>query len=186
MSSRSTIEPSFWQTYCCFRREPQSLCSRLKDSCPEDCVAVKSFTGIATSPNEIVSDPIERGAAMNPLSLFASFSLPWFEKARVRLCLCGGTSCHRAPIRCNRCSADAPRTLFLTAPWTRRFTEPLKACGAPIRARVRTYWDSGASQAFQRASDCSDLKKGERLRIQGTFGFPRLGWLLYFSSFFCS
>jgi hypothetical protein len=29
-----------------------------------DCVAVYSFTGIATSPKETVSDPIERGAAM--------------------------------------------------------------------------------------------------------------------------
>src|SRR5262245_40932092 len=68
MSSRSTIWPSLRQTYCCRRREPQSLCSRLNEICPVDCVAVKSLTGIATSPNEIVSEPIERGAAMSSAS----------------------------------------------------------------------------------------------------------------------
>jgi hypothetical protein len=36
----------------------------LKEICPDDCVAVKSFTGIATNPNETVRDPIARGAAM--------------------------------------------------------------------------------------------------------------------------
>ncbi len=52
------------QTYCCFRREPQPLCSMLKEIAFWDWVAVYSFTGIATSPNETVSEPMERGAAM--------------------------------------------------------------------------------------------------------------------------
>jgi hypothetical protein len=40
------------------------LCSMLKEIEFCDWVAVNSFTGIATSPNETVSEPIERGAAM--------------------------------------------------------------------------------------------------------------------------
>src|SRR5688572_21230811 len=69
MSSRSTMSPSFKQMYCCLSRDPQSLCSRLNEICPVDCVAVNSFTGIATSPNEMVNEPIERGAAMSSASL---------------------------------------------------------------------------------------------------------------------
>src|SRR5581483_9571343 len=62
MSSRSTMEPSLRQTYCCRRREPQPLCSRLKEIALPDCVALYILTGIATSPNEMVSDPIDRAA----------------------------------------------------------------------------------------------------------------------------
>src|SRR5690606_1293211 len=62
MASRSTTVPSLAQMYCCFSREPQSLCSRLNEIAFADCVALKSFTGIATSPKEIVKEPIERAA----------------------------------------------------------------------------------------------------------------------------
>src|SRR5690606_2961282 len=65
----STTTPSFAQMYCCFKREPQSLCSRLKEIAFEDCVALYSLTGIATRPNEIVNEPIERAAMGRPLCL---------------------------------------------------------------------------------------------------------------------
>src|SRR4029078_4917744 len=66
-SSRSTITSSLMQTYCCLRREPQVLCSMLKEIAFCDWVAVNSFTGIATSPKETVSEPMERGAAIKTL-----------------------------------------------------------------------------------------------------------------------
>ena len=50
------------QKYCCFRREPQSLCSRLKEIALLDSVAEWSFTGIETSPKETVSVAIDREA----------------------------------------------------------------------------------------------------------------------------
>src|SRR6185437_15941245 len=56
------MEPSLRHTYCCLRREPQPLCSRLKEIALPDCVALYILTGIATSPNEMVSDPIDRAA----------------------------------------------------------------------------------------------------------------------------
>ncbi len=39
MSSRSTISPSFAQTYCCLRREPSLAWSRLNDTCAAAWVA---------------------------------------------------------------------------------------------------------------------------------------------------
>src|SRR6185369_9952511 len=62
MSSRATGTSSFTQKYCCFRREPQSLCSRLKEMALVDSVAEWSFTGIETSPKDTVSVAIERDA----------------------------------------------------------------------------------------------------------------------------
>jgi hypothetical protein len=50
------------QKYCCLRREPQVLCSRLNEMAFLASVAGKSFTGIETSPNETVSDAIDRAA----------------------------------------------------------------------------------------------------------------------------
>src|SRR5437763_10842241 len=64
MSSGSTSTPSVGQTYCCFSREPQVLCRRLKEMALPAWVAEKSFTGIATSPNDTVRDPMERAAAI--------------------------------------------------------------------------------------------------------------------------
>src|SRR5437764_7945213 len=62
MSSRTTGTSSLMQMYCCFSRDPQPLCSRLKEIARLASVAEKSFTGIDTSPNEIVNDAIDRAA----------------------------------------------------------------------------------------------------------------------------
>src|SRR6187402_839037 len=62
MSSRATGISSLMQRYCCFRREPQPLCSMLKEIDLVDSVAECSFTGIETRPKETVSDAIERAA----------------------------------------------------------------------------------------------------------------------------
>ncbi len=62
MSSRGTTTSSLMHTYCCFRREPQVLCSMLKEIALLDSVAEKSLTGMETSPNETVSDAMERAA----------------------------------------------------------------------------------------------------------------------------
>src|SRR5260370_23354491 len=62
MSSRSTGTSSFRQRYCCLSREPQALCSRLNQIARLASVAEKTFTGIDTSPYEIVSDAIDRAA----------------------------------------------------------------------------------------------------------------------------
>src|SRR5688572_27947564 len=71
MSSRATGTSSFTHMYCCFRREPHALCSRLKEIARLASVAEYSFTGIDTSPNETVSDAIDLAAmASSPGSLF--------------------------------------------------------------------------------------------------------------------
>src|SRR6266849_4493736 len=62
MSSRATGTSSFTQKYCCFSREPQVLCSRLNEMARLASVAENSLTGMDTSPNETVSDAIERAA----------------------------------------------------------------------------------------------------------------------------
>src|SRR5580692_5224840 len=66
MSCRSTTTPSLAQIYCCLRREPSFLCSRLKWIEPELRVAEYSFTGIATSPKDTVSDAIDLAAMKIP------------------------------------------------------------------------------------------------------------------------
>src|SRR4051794_14050656 len=62
MSSRATGTSSLMQMYCCLRREPQALCSRLNDSWRLASVAEYSFTGIATSPKDTVRVPIDLAA----------------------------------------------------------------------------------------------------------------------------
>src|SRR6266849_4631692 len=62
MSSRATATSSLTQMYCCLRRDPQALCSRLNEIARLASVAEKSFTGIDTSPNETVNDAIDRAA----------------------------------------------------------------------------------------------------------------------------
>src|SRR5438552_8810600 len=68
MSSRATGTSSLMQMYCCFKRDPQALCSRLKEIARLASVAEKSFTGIDTSPNETVNDAIDRAAMLGILS----------------------------------------------------------------------------------------------------------------------
>src|SRR5713226_5317566 len=62
MSSRATGTSSFTQMYCCLRRDPQALCSKLNEMARLASVAEKSFTGIETIPNETVSVAIDRAA----------------------------------------------------------------------------------------------------------------------------
>src|SRR5687767_13080811 len=62
MSSRPTGTSSLTQKYCWRRREPQSLCRRLKEIFWLASVAEYSFTGIETSPKETVSDAMDRAA----------------------------------------------------------------------------------------------------------------------------
>src|SRR5450432_3276221 len=62
MSSRGTGTSSLMQMYCCFRREPQSLCSRLNEIARLASVAEYSFTGMDTSPKETVNDAIDLAA----------------------------------------------------------------------------------------------------------------------------
>src|SRR5690349_19715386 len=50
------------QKYCCLRREPHALCSRLNEMARLASVAEKSFTGMETSPNETVNDAMDRAA----------------------------------------------------------------------------------------------------------------------------
>src|SRR5271170_8188301 len=52
--------------YCCLRREPQVLCSRLKRMPPELSVAGKTFTGMETRPKVSDSEAIERAAIGAP------------------------------------------------------------------------------------------------------------------------
>src|SRR6185503_7405786 len=62
MSSRGTTTSSLAQMYCCLTREPQALCSMLKEIARLASVAEKSLTGMETSPKETVRDAIERAA----------------------------------------------------------------------------------------------------------------------------
>src|SRR5882672_249991 len=62
MSSRPTGTSSFTQKYCCLRREPQVLCSKLNEMARLASVAEKSFTGMDTNPKDTVNDAIERAA----------------------------------------------------------------------------------------------------------------------------
>jgi hypothetical protein len=66
------------QMYCCFKREPHPLCSMLKEIAFADWVAVKSFTGIATSPKDTVREPIERAAMTAPYHKVESLKMLWF------------------------------------------------------------------------------------------------------------
>src|SRR6188508_23434 len=66
MSSRGTGISSFTHRYCCFRREPQPLCSRLNEMAFVASVAENSLTGIDTSPNDTVNDAIDRAAMSSP------------------------------------------------------------------------------------------------------------------------
>src|ERR1700752_188708 len=68
MSSRGTTTSSLAQMYCCLRREPQALCRRLKEIARLASEAEKSFTGIETSPNETVSEAIDRAAMVRSQS----------------------------------------------------------------------------------------------------------------------
>src|SRR5262249_51475990 len=83
MSSRSTTTLSFWQMYCCFRREPQVLCSKLKEMAFDACVAEYSLTGIDTRPKETVKDAIERAAMLSSVPL--SYVHPSRRRALERL-----------------------------------------------------------------------------------------------------
>src|SRR5262245_640408 len=74
MSARSTTAPSLGHTYCCLRRVPHALCSRLKEMPALLCVAGKMSTGMDTMPKEIVADAMER--AMWVLC----FSLGWVSE----------------------------------------------------------------------------------------------------------
>src|SRR5687768_10921930 len=62
MSSRATGTSSFMQKYCCFSREPQALCRRLKEMARLASVAEKSLTGMETSPKDTVNEAIDRAA----------------------------------------------------------------------------------------------------------------------------
>src|SRR5437879_10949659 len=107
MSSRATGTSSLMQMYCCFKRDPQALCSRLKEIARLASVAEKSFTGIDTSPNETVNDAIDRAAMLGLLSRQPSRSascqdLPIvihedFTCPRSRLDAGRGTSCSSNP-----------------------------------------------------------------------------------------
>src|SRR5688572_12964044 len=70
MSSRATGTSSLMQKYCCLSREPQALCSRLKEMARPASVAENSFTGMDTSPNEMVNEAIDRAAMLPPEGLF--------------------------------------------------------------------------------------------------------------------
>ena len=61
MSFRSIGSPETLDTYCCLGRAPVSGSSMLNRTFCEE-VAVKTFTGIETSPKEIVPEEIARGA----------------------------------------------------------------------------------------------------------------------------
>src|SRR5258708_21434335 len=62
MSLRSTLSPSFTQTYCCFRREPSFLWSMLNEIAAFDSPAAYNCTGTETRPNETVAEPMEWAA----------------------------------------------------------------------------------------------------------------------------
>src|SRR6185369_10227851 len=64
MSSRATGTSSLMQKYCCLRREPQPLCSRLKEVALVASVAEKSRAGMDPSPKETVSDAMDRAAML--------------------------------------------------------------------------------------------------------------------------
>src|SRR5581483_881318 len=102
MSSRATGISSLMQMYCCFRREPQALCSMLKEMARLDSVAEYSLTGIDTSPKEIVSEPTERAAMLPPVLR----PVPYFMlRADSRLCLRLRASRQRSPVSTSRCAA---------------------------------------------------------------------------------
>src|SRR6266852_5147015 len=79
MSSRATTTSSLTQMYCCFKRDPQALCSRLNEMARLASVAEKSFTGIETLPNETVSVAIDRAA------MPASELVPPFQGVRAAI-----------------------------------------------------------------------------------------------------
>src|SRR4029077_8786585 len=60
MSSRSTISLSLGQMYCCLRRVPHFLCSRLKLTAAAVSLEEKRETGTETSPNEMVAEALWR------------------------------------------------------------------------------------------------------------------------------
>ncbi len=63
ISSRDTGTSSLMQKYCWLQaRAALGLCSRLKEICRLASVAEYSFTGMATSPKDTVSDAMERAA----------------------------------------------------------------------------------------------------------------------------
>src|SRR5450756_1350708 len=62
MWSRSTVSPSLVQTSCCFTRAWSASWSMLKEIAAFDSLAEKRFTGIETSPKEIVAVPVGRSA----------------------------------------------------------------------------------------------------------------------------
>src|SRR5438477_10489570 len=97
MSSRATGTSSFTQMYCCLRREPQALCSRLNEIARLASVAEKSLTGMDTSPKDTVNEAIDR-AAMSSLRLEVSGGAhcntsKFFRLLRARApspgCVCG-------------------------------------------------------------------------------------------------
>src|SRR6185437_10156787 len=98
MSSLSTTVPSLAQMYCCFRREPQALCSILNEMALADCVAVYILTGIDTSPNDSVSEPIAR-AAMLPFSLDPPVSFVLEPRRRWQDLVCSAVD-HATDHRC--------------------------------------------------------------------------------------
>src|SRR5688572_17331578 len=86
MSSRATGTSSFTQKYCCFRREPQALCSRLKEIARLASVAENSFTGMDTSPKDRVNEAIDRAAMLPPECFFqALLALQGFAPDIARL-----------------------------------------------------------------------------------------------------
>src|ERR1700727_98146 len=60
MSARSTNFPSATAMYCSLTREPSFSRSRWKEIRSDGSVAEYNLTGIATSPNEMVRDAMER------------------------------------------------------------------------------------------------------------------------------
>src|SRR5712692_384885 len=64
-SPRSTTSWSTGQYVCCRIRAPHVVWSRWKET-PAETAAVYSLIGMATSPNEIVPEPIEWAGMTNP------------------------------------------------------------------------------------------------------------------------
>src|SRR2546423_1637248 len=97
MSSHVTGTSSLTQKYCCLRREPQALCSRLNEMARLASVAEKSLTGMDTRPKDTVNEAIDR-AAMSSLRLEGSrgavcnpskFFRLWRAGAPSPGCICG-------------------------------------------------------------------------------------------------
>ncbi len=57
---------SFGQMYCCRTREPHLPCSMLKEIPAELSAAENSFTGMETSPKEMLAVPIARTLMVFP------------------------------------------------------------------------------------------------------------------------